>query len=118
LVRLVGYAFYLDFQTNCALLIPDNIYFATIISIPVKQGVSQEDASYFLGRTYLSIVQDAERNSRDPHRFDELIKEQTPGGLNEQVSLYLFNIIIDILYVANLKTSSLVVGQLGKARSL
>lgn len=52
----------------------------------VKQGVSPEDASYFLGRTYLSIVQDAERNSKDPTRFDELIKEQTPGGLNEQVS--------------------------------
>ncbi|KAL7489416.1 hypothetical protein ACHAW6_015010 [Cyclotella cf. meneghiniana] len=50
----------------------------------VKQGVSPEDASYFIGRTYLSIVQDAERNSRDPSRFDELIEEQTPGGLNEQ----------------------------------
>lgn len=56
----------------------------------VKQGVSPEDASYFLGRTYLSIVQDAERNCREPNRFDELIEEQTPGGLNEQVShLYL-----------------------------
>lgn len=61
----------------------------TLIGNEVKQGVSPEDASYFLGKTYLSIVQDAERNSRDPHRFDELINEQTPGGLNEQVSLSL-----------------------------
>eukprot|EP00804_Cyclotella_cryptica_P016590 CCRYP_001924-RC/>CCRYP_001924-RC protein AED:0.17 eAED:0.17 QI:74/1/1/1/0.66/0.57/7/2282/374 len=50
----------------------------------VKQGVPPEDASYFIGRTYLSIVQDAERDSREPARFDELIQEQTPGGLNEQ----------------------------------
>eukprot|EP00956_Cyclotella_meneghiniana_P044448 scaffold318987_cov83-Cyclotella_meneghiniana.AAC.2 len=50
----------------------------------VKQGVSPEDASYFLGKTYLSIVQDAERGGKDPTRFDELIKEQTPGGINEQ----------------------------------
>ena len=51
----------------------------------MKQGVSPEDASYFVGRSYLSIVQDAERNCRDPNRFDALIDEQTPGGLNEQV---------------------------------
>jgi hypothetical protein len=56
----------------------------------VNQGVLPEDASYFLGRTYLSIVQGAERNSKDPNRFDELIEEQTPGGLNEQVSLFCF----------------------------
>lgn len=56
------------------------------LSTEVKQGVSPEDASYFLGKTYLSIVQDAERGGKDPTRFDELIKEQTPGGINEQVS--------------------------------
>lgn len=50
----------------------------------VKQGVSPEDASYFVGRSYLSMVQDAERGCRDPARFDDLIEEQTPGGLNEQ----------------------------------
>mmetsp|Transcript_10443 Transcript_10443/g.23003 ORF Transcript_10443/g.23003 Transcript_10443/m.23003 type:complete len:160 (+) Transcript_10443:645-1124(+) len=50
----------------------------------VNQGVSPEDASYFVGRTYLAIVQDGERDCRDPHRFDELVAEQTPGGLNEQ----------------------------------
>jgi len=50
----------------------------------VKHGVSQEDASYFVGRSYLSMVQDAESDCRNPHRFDDLIEEQTPGGLNEQ----------------------------------
>lgn len=50
----------------------------------VEQGVSSSDASYFVGRTYLSVVQDAERDGRDPKRFDDLIEEQTPGGLNEQ----------------------------------
>ena len=55
----------------------------------VKHGVSPEDASYFVGRSYLSMVQDAERNCRDSKRFDDLIEEQTPGGLNEQVSLLL-----------------------------
>jgi len=50
----------------------------------VKQGVSPKDASYFVGRSYLSIVQDAERDCRDANRFDDLIEEQTPGGLNEQ----------------------------------
>lgn len=55
----------------------------------VKKGVSPEDASYFVGRSYLSMVQDAERDCREPNRFDDLVEEQTPGGLNEQVSYYL-----------------------------
>ena len=38
-----------------------------------------------MGRSYLSMVQDAERDCRDPRRFDALVAEQTPGGLNEQV---------------------------------
>lgn len=54
----------------------------------VKQGVSPKDASYFVGRSYLSMVQDAERDCEDPKRFDELVEEQTPGGLNEQVSAW------------------------------
>ena len=32
------------------------------------------------------MVQDAELDCDNPHRFDDLINEQTPGGLNEQVS--------------------------------
>lgn len=50
----------------------------------VKQGIPAATASYFVGRSYLSMVQDAERDCRDPDRFDALIEEQTPGGLNEQ----------------------------------
>ena len=53
----------------------------------MKHGVSPEDASFFVGRSYLSMVQDAERDCHDPKRFDALVEEQTPGGLNEQVSL-------------------------------
>ena len=57
-------------------------------NLTVKQGVSPSDASYFIGRSYLSMVQDAERDCQDPNRFDDLVEEQTPGGLNEQVSRY------------------------------
>ena len=57
----------------------------------MKHGVSPEDASFFVGRSYLSMVQDAERDCHDPKRIDALVEEQTPGGLNEQVSLYSFS---------------------------
>jgi pyrroline-5-carboxylate reductase len=50
----------------------------------IKKGISPSDASYFVARSYLSMVQDAERDCKDPRRFDVLIDEQTPGGLNEQ----------------------------------
>jgi hypothetical protein len=60
-------------------------YTAFFFFFPVKHGVTPKDASYFVGRSYLSMVQDAERNCQDPKRFDDLIEEQTPGGLNEQV---------------------------------
>lgn len=52
----------------------------------IKQGVPAKDASYFLARNYQSMIQDAERKCEDPNHFDDLIAEQTPGGLNEQVS--------------------------------
>mmetsp|Transcript_12915 Transcript_12915/g.19661 ORF Transcript_12915/g.19661 Transcript_12915/m.19661 type:complete len:363 (-) Transcript_12915:121-1209(-) len=51
----------------------------------VKQGVPAGDASYFVARQYMSMVKDAQVDAREnPMRFDELIEEQTPGGLNEQ----------------------------------
>mmetsp|Transcript_8455 Transcript_8455/g.15460 ORF Transcript_8455/g.15460 Transcript_8455/m.15460 type:complete len:332 (-) Transcript_8455:739-1734(-) len=56
----------------------------------VQQGVPAEDASFFVGRQYLGIIRDAERNCLDPQHFDQLIAEQTPGGLNEQVSFPAF----------------------------
>jgi len=50
----------------------------------VKQGVAPKDASYLVGRYYWGMMQDAERDCDEPNRFDELVAEQTPGGLNEQ----------------------------------
>jgi pyrroline-5-carboxylate reductase len=50
----------------------------------IAQGVPAADASYFTGRTYLGIAKDAEANCADPMHFDDLIAEQTPGGINEQ----------------------------------
>jgi pyrroline-5-carboxylate reductase len=50
----------------------------------IKQGVAEGDASYLVGRYYWGMVQDAERGCDEPSRFDHLIAEQTPGGLNEQ----------------------------------
>jgi pyrroline-5-carboxylate reductase len=50
----------------------------------IKQGVPESDASYLVGRYYWGMVQDAERGCVEPSHFDELIAEQTPGGLNQQ----------------------------------
>ncbi len=50
----------------------------------VGKGVSQTDASYFVGRMYFGMMQDAVKDCQDPRRFDDLVQEQTSGGLNEQ----------------------------------
>jgi len=50
----------------------------------VNHGVPAKDASYFLGKQYLAMIRDAERNCEDPNHIEDLIGEQTPGGLNEQ----------------------------------
>ena len=50
----------------------------------VQQGISASDASYFIANTYQSMLKDALVNPEQPNRFDELVAEQTPGGLNEQ----------------------------------
>ena len=65
----------------------------------VKQGVSPQDASYFVGKSFLSMVQDAELDCDNPRRFDDLIDEQKPGGLNEQVSVRLFK--VEMIYPLN-----------------
>jgi hypothetical protein len=53
------------------------------------------------------MVQDAELDCDNPHRFDDLINEQTPGGLNEQVSarpIYGFvMMIISFLIVCSIR---------------
>jgi pyrroline-5-carboxylate reductase len=50
-----------------------------------SQGVDPATASKFVGGTYLGIAKDAHGKCGDPAGFDELIAEQTPGGLNEQL---------------------------------
>ena len=51
----------------------------------VHKGVPAKDATYFVGRQYWSMMQDAERGCHDDaNHFEELVAEQTPGGLNEQ----------------------------------
>jgi len=50
----------------------------------ISQGVPANDSSFVVGRQYFAMVKDALFNCENPNRFDELIEEQTPGGLNEQ----------------------------------
>ena len=50
----------------------------------VSQGVPVGDASFVVGRQYFAMVKDALVDCENPDRFDDLIGEQTPGGLNEQ----------------------------------
>ena len=50
----------------------------------VKKGVAPEKASFLIGRQYHAMMVDAQNRCTNPEAYDELIKEQTPGGLNEQ----------------------------------
>lgn len=51
----------------------------------VQKGVPAKDATYFVGRQYWSMMQDAERGCHEEaDRFEKLVEEQTPKGLNEQ----------------------------------
>lgn len=48
-------------------------------------GMSQESASYLVIKQCLAIIQDADVDCQDnANRLDDLIEEQTPGGINEQ----------------------------------
>jgi len=47
-------------------------------------GLSESEASYLITKQYLGMVQDADRGCEEPSRLDDLIEEQTPGGVNEQ----------------------------------
>jgi pyrroline-5-carboxylate reductase len=49
--------------------------------------LSPEDASYLVTQQYIGAVQDVERGGdlrHNANRLDDLINEQTKGGLNEQ----------------------------------
>lgn len=49
-----------------------------------NEGIARDQASFLVGRLYDSMMQDAAHVQKDPNGFDQLIAEQTPGGLNEQ----------------------------------
>jgi|EP01044_Picomonas_judraskeda_P013056 pyrroline-5-carboxylate reductase len=49
-----------------------------------RKGVPAASASYFIGRTYLGLAQDAEQTCTDEGHYDHLVDENTPGGMNEQ----------------------------------
>jgi pyrroline-5-carboxylate reductase len=46
--------------------------------------ISQGVASYLVAKQFQGMIQDAVSDCENPHRLEELIQEQTPGGLNEQ----------------------------------
>jgi len=50
----------------------------------IAKGVSAKDASRMVGRQYWGMVKDALLKCDDENSLDDLIDEQTPGGLNEQ----------------------------------
>jgi len=52
----------------------------------LTKGISSENSNAFISQTYLSVIQDMAEECHNPERFDQLVAEQTPGGLNEQVS--------------------------------
>mmetsp|Transcript_17605 Transcript_17605/g.20375 ORF Transcript_17605/g.20375 Transcript_17605/m.20375 type:complete len:315 (-) Transcript_17605:1077-2021(-) len=56
----------------------------TNVDFLIRNGVPAKDASVVVGRQYWGMVKDALARSEDENSLDDLIKEQTPGGLNEQ----------------------------------
>jgi pyrroline-5-carboxylate reductase len=50
----------------------------------ISRGVPSTDATTLVGRQYWGMVKDALDRCDDETSFDDLIEEQTPGGLNEQ----------------------------------
>ena len=50
----------------------------------VKHGVPPEDASYFVGRSFKNMADNAEAGCKDPAHIPRLVEENTPGGINEQ----------------------------------
>jgi pyrroline-5-carboxylate reductase len=50
----------------------------------VQNGIPSSDASFLVGRLYDNMMKDVARVLRNPEGYEELIEEQTPGGLNAQ----------------------------------
>jgi len=49
-----------------------------------RGGLSQKDASGLVVQQHIAMLQDALKTGGDEKILDDLIEEQTPGGLNEQ----------------------------------
>jgi pyrroline-5-carboxylate reductase len=49
-----------------------------------NSGISQSVASYLVAKQFQGVIQDAVSDCENPYRLEELIEEQTAGGLNEQ----------------------------------
>jgi pyrroline-5-carboxylate reductase len=52
--------------------------------LTTNSGISPSVASYLVAKQYQGVIQDAVFDCENPYRLDELIDEQTVGGLNEQ----------------------------------
>ena len=50
----------------------------------VRHGIPEGKASVLVAGQYRAMLKDANTRCTDPEGFDQLIEEQTPGGLNEQ----------------------------------
>ena len=48
----------------------------------VSNGVEEQAAGLYTGRAYLGMAQDAARHCDRVGYFQELVEEQTPGGIN------------------------------------
>lgn len=49
--------------------------------------LSEQDATYLVIQQFIGAIQDADKanaSKTQPNRLEDLIAEQTPGGLNEQ----------------------------------
>jgi pyrroline-5-carboxylate reductase len=46
--------------------------------------LTPEEASYLVVKQYVGAVLEAEKDCDQPNRLEDLIAEQTPGGINEQ----------------------------------
>eukprot|EP00521_Asterionellopsis_glacialis_P000850 CAMPEP_0195253830 /NCGR_PEP_ID=MMETSP0706-20130129/4703_1 /TAXON_ID=33640 /ORGANISM="Asterionellopsis glacialis, Strain CCMP134" /LENGTH=289 /DNA_ID=CAMNT_0040306415 /DNA_START=99 /DNA_END=968 /DNA_ORIENTATION=- len=50
----------------------------------VEKGLDATSANYLITKQYLGAIQHADTLSTNPKGLDDLVEEQTPGGLNEQ----------------------------------
>jgi len=69
----------------------------------LTKGISSENSNAFISQTYLSVIQDMAEECHNPERFDQLVAEQTPGGLNEQAIRNLESLGVFSAYAATME---------------